>query len=717
MSFENMMSELRRQKPFDIDEILDICKVLSNHENTAKYVKQIWLACQLSNSLGFSIATINEFQNQSVTFTDENPFYAVCVSWGQNSYCFSVPEDATIEYVALQAMERVLKSTGTWIEQPELRFWNEALFPFPIQEGEEMGERKGEDRQVQFVRDLEGAYLNASEDFLRFEIFDASKENSDIAFCNILWDFAQVTVKMKAEDTIYDMLCEAQDMIERKLDDKYEASSVKNQVYYLSNKTPLDSNEAPVDPNATIESLLPEFDHRMPTGFREIALVVKSDSFVSTAVPAVPEVENLNSSGIKDGYYVHCLWDKCQIDFKVYLGANLIDTLRKARDLIEERRKLNFILEDAWDHVFYEGKHIEDTRTLVSALPNATPNDSTKPVHLAIDLSSQIGKATTPRLNVEIKDVEIEPMYYCHVFWHKSFISVHMPKSSTCIDLLEDAQKILECTKQLEDLDIDNAMNHLTYQGYNIKEATCRLEELPGAASLQELHFAVEEPTPESKEDLCFFCSLMWREDGSAGAEKKEFMAFKLPPDAVCYDIFEKLKEKRRDFDIERDGVDFLWLNHELLVSNPKTTRVADLAGAQLCSITHTDFSDSSKSLHFLIDAHKKEAEQMEIDFAPEFVPHVPEMVEEEEEVVETAGEEAGEDLELYKPNQFIDEFDEPAQTVSVRSASSNSRDVKDPDLTADEMDRLSQIMVKRTPGETIAVHTTGALRKTQGRR
>jgi len=687
MSFEDTLSELRKQKPVHIDEILDICKVLSSNENTHQHVKQIWLACQLSNSLGFSISTINEFQNQSLTFSDEVPFYAVCVSWGLNSYCFSVPEDATIEFVTLQAMERVLKSTGTWIEKPELRFWNEAIFP---QEGEEIEESKGEDRQLQYVRDLQGANVNASEDFLRFEIFDASKKNSDITFCNILWDFVQVTVKMNVEDTVYDMMCEAEDLIERKLGDKYQASSVKDQVYCLNNGTAFDSKDAPLDPNATIQSLLPELDHRTPTGFREVALMVKSDAFQPKAAAAGPKVEDLNSSGIKNGYYVHCLWDKCQIDFKVYLGANLIDTLRKARDLIEERRKLNFILEDAWDHVFYEGKHIEDTRTLVSALPNATANDSTKPVHLAVDLSSQIGRMATPQLKVEVEDVKLEPMYYCHVFWYKSFISIHVPTSATCIDLLEAAQKIL-CTKKIDDLDIDSAVKHLSYQGYRVNEPTCKLNELPGAASAQELHFAIEKPTPQSNEDLCFFCSLMWREDGSAGAEKKEFMAFKLRPDAVCYDIFEKLKEKRKDFNIERDGVDYLWLNHELLISNPKTTKVADLAGAQLCSISHTDFSDSSKSLHFLIDAHKKEA-----------VVEIP-------EIIETAGEEVGEEeLEVYKPtNQFIDEFDEPAHTVSVCSASSNSRDVKDPDLTADEMDRLSQIIVKRDPGEAIGLHTT----------
>jgi len=165
MSFEHTLNELRRQKPFQVDDVSDICKIVGDNPDTRQYVKQIWLACQLSNSLGFSISTINEFQQEgAIDYDGDKPFYAVCVSQDKNSYCFSVPDNATLKYVGLQALERVVKYTGTRIEKPQLRFWNEPILD------EESGE-------AQYIRELHGAQLNAPEDLLHFEIFDSTVQS------------------------------------------------------------------------------------------------------------------------------------------------------------------------------------------------------------------------------------------------------------------------------------------------------------------------------------------------------------------------------------------------------------------------------------------------------------------------------------------------------------------------------------------------------------
>ena len=82
------------------------------------------------------------------------------------------------------------------------------------------------------------------------------------------------------------------------------------------------------------------------------------------------------------------------------------------------------------------------------------------------------------------------PLYYCHVFWHKSvpyiyariqimryfseFVSVQLPKSSTCLDLLEAAKESL-CTKQDEDRDVESASSRLAYNGYIITDVSCKV--------------------------------------------------------------------------------------------------------------------------------------------------------------------------------------------------------------------------------------------------
>jgi len=389
---------------------------------------------------------------------------------------------------------------------------------------------------------------------------------------------------------------------------------------------------------------------------------------------------------------VHMLWDKCQVDYQVRPGASLIDALKKARDLIEERRKLDFQLEDAWDNIFYRGERIEDTRTLLKTLPGAVANDPESPIHLAVHMSVQTGKTNCEKQSEFLAEMEERnktgPLYYCHVFWHKSFVSVQLPKSSTCLDLLEAAKESL-CTKQDEDRDVESASSRLAYNGYIITDVSCKIEELPGALETTKqgggLHFSVEEATPlAGSSDLCYFCSLMWRREG----KDEEFLVFKLTPTASCMEILQKLKEKRKDFNIEKDGMNYLWLNHTELVADPRTTKVSELKGAHLCPEGDTNFDDASKSLHFLIDVDKKEPVEI-----------IPEQPKEATPVAVEPGAGAGEEeeLEVFKPNNFIDEFDEPSEyTVSNRSASSTSHGVKDPDLTNDDIDRLSRILTTK---------------------
>jgi len=73
---------------------------------------------------------------------------------------------------------------------------------------------------------------------------------------------------MKISDTVFDLLCSATDLIERKNGIKLDAVSAKDQVFFMDTETPLDSN-------MTLESLQPEFDG---PGFRNISLVVKSQN-------------------------------------------------------------------------------------------------------------------------------------------------------------------------------------------------------------------------------------------------------------------------------------------------------------------------------------------------------------------------------------------------------------------------------------------------------
>jgi len=246
---------------------------------------------------------------------------------------------------------------------------------------------------------------------------------------------------MQISDTIYDLLGKAKDLIERKNGVTLDPEKVKDNVFFMDSKTAL-------DPTATLESLKPEFEPK-ENEFRHVAFVVKSKTHKRT-----PTQQHFPVAEIKDGYFIHMLWDKCQIDYKVNRGVNLIDVLKKAQEEIEERRKLTFKIEDAWDHVFYRGEKIDDTRTLLSSLADVTPNDPLKPIHISVDMSVQVGKTASAKQDEFIEEMEerqkTEPMYYCHVFWDKHFLSIHVPVSSTCLELLQSTKRVSSLKSKLK---------------------------------------------------------------------------------------------------------------------------------------------------------------------------------------------------------------------------------------------------------------------------